>query len=230
MLGSANLVLVKNAVLTYFSVLALCGLVTLTVMGADLVQEEDPRGFAVLALVVGGVLLTVIFVITYGAGSRSGTASANAPTFKTYTSTATAEYKHSSSTVWALIRPAEAAVLLGDNVAQAVSVPGLPAGPGERQCFFLRNGEIHVLEVIEEIPGRLAVTQALFPPSPVSQKTTYRLDATLGGCQLTVEEHVEVPDNLSIDHQAMKDHTQFTVSRVGELLDGRVVEDASPAV
>jgi hypothetical protein len=228
--GSVRLVLVKNAVLTYFSVLALCGLVTLSVMGADLLQEKDPRGFAVLALVVGGLLLTLIFGVTHGAKSKPHTDSAKAPAFKSFTSTATAEYPHSTATVWALIRPAEAAVLLGDNVVQAVSVPGVTGGPGERQCFFLRNGQIDILEVIEELPGRLAVTQALFPPSPVSQKTTYRLDDTSVGCRLTMEAYVEVPEYLSIDQQAVRDHIHSTVSRVGELLDARVAEDATPGM
>lgn len=96
--------------------------------------------------------------------------------------------------------------------------------------FFLRNGQIEVIEVIEEIPGRLAVTQALLPPSPVSQRTTYRLDTTAVGCRLTVEDSAEVPVDFSIDQQTAKDHSESFLARVRELLDARPAWDGSPTV
>ncbi|MCF3139055.1 hypothetical protein LRQ04_07270 [Paenarthrobacter sp. AR 02] len=220
----------KTAVLTYVSILALSGLVALSVLGAVLLQKEDPRGIAVLALVVGGLLMTFILAVIQGVKAKPGKVTAHEAAFNTVTTSATAEYPHSASAVWSLIKPAESATLLSENVIQAVSVPGLPDGPGERQCFFLRNGQIEVIEVVEEIPGRMAVTQALFPPSPVSQRTTYRLDATAAGCRLTVEDCVEVPVDISIDQEATQDHRKTFLARVGELLDACSARDAGPSV
>lgn len=228
--GSVNLELVKTAVLTYISILALSGLVALSVLGAVLLQREDPRGIGVLALVVGGLLMTFVLAVTQSIKTKPRKVMAHTPAFKTITNTTTAEYPHSPAAVWSLIKPAKSATLLSENVIQAVSVPGVPDGPRERQCFFLRNGQVHIIEVIEEIPGRLAVTQALFPPSPVSQRTTYRLEPTAVGCRLTVEDCAEVPVDVSISQQATQDHRESFLARVRELLDARPAWDASPTV
>lgn len=213
--------LVKTAVFTYAVLLGVTGLVTLSVLGASLVQQKDPRGIAVLALVVGGLLLAFAYALISGRKSRAVPNKGNkSPASRIYSSSASAEYPHSASLVWALIRPAEAAVTLSSDVDHAFAVPAMPGGPGERQCFFLRNGQISIIEVLSEIPERLAVTRSLLPPSEASMKMTYRLDPTPAGCRLTIETLIEAPDNLTIDQQGIQKSGSEFVGKVAAVLAG----------
>lgn len=214
----------KTTVITYGVLLAVSGLVTLSVLGASLLQHKDPRGIAVLALVVGGLLLTFAYALMSGRKSRAvANAEKKPPASRIYSSSASAEYPHSASVVWALIRPAEAAVTLSDDVDHAFAVPAIPEGPGERQCFFLRNGQISIIEVLSEIPERLAVTQSLLPASDASTKMTYRLEPTPVGCRLTIETLIETPDYLIVDQQAIQKSGSEFVGKVAAVLGGTAV-------
>lgn len=199
----------KNTVIAYFAVLALTGLVTLSIQGASLLQKSDPRGALVLIIVVGGLLLTFLYGVIISRTARvkvQPPKAAKMPGVRTTATTSTADYDFSPAVVWSTIRPAEAAIVDGSNVAYAFTVPAIPDGPRERQCFFGRNGGISILEIIEEVPERLAVTQSIFPPDEdgASTKTVYRLEPTARGCSLTLESIVETPDFLMADQQAMQ--------------------------
>ncbi|ASN19244.1 hypothetical protein CGK93_05715 [Arthrobacter sp. YN] len=181
----------------------------------------------VLALVVGGLLLTFLYGAIIGRKAKALTArAAKAPGFRTTTATSTAEYQFSPALVWSVIRPAEAAIADGSDVAYAFTVPPIPDGPGERQCFFGRNGSVSMLEVLEEVPERLAVTQALFPPGDVSTKTVYRLEPTGMGCRLTLETIVETPDFMIANEAEMQRFGDSYLSSLESLLEKRSLEDA----
>ncbi|WP_314322896.1 hypothetical protein [Paenarthrobacter ilicis] len=217
----------KNAVLTYFGLLAFSGLVALGVLGGRLLEDHDRRGLIPLAFVLGGMLLTLVYGIVRGRRTAPLPAVPSGPEFITHSDSSTAEYAHSPADVWALIKPAEAAMAFGDQVIHAFSVPGIPDGPGERQCFFLGNGQIHIIEVVEEIPERLAVTEALFPTGPCEESTTYRLEPTPLGCRFTYEVSVAVPRGFVIDAVALQDNAASFVARVGELLDRKNLKEGS---
>ncbi len=218
---------VKNTVYAYFGLLVVAGLVSLTLLGASLLENGDNRGFPILAVLLAGLLLTFI----HGAredqrGRRESKVPAVASTCSITTTTSTAEYECEPAVVWSAIRPAEAAVALGVDVEHAFSVPAIEDGPRERQCFFLRSGQIHVIEIIEEIPERLAVTEPVLPPSDVGVRTTYRLEPTATGCRLTLEERVEMPPGFAADEQAMRRQSEAFLAGLAEHLKGGVVERA----
>lgn len=216
---------VKNTVIAYFAILALCGLVTLSVLGASLLQKGDPRGTLVLSIVVAGLLVTFIYGVVIDRKAKAQRAEvARAPAVRTTTSTSSAEYAYSPAAVWSAIRPAEAAIALDGDVAHAFTVPAIPDGPGERQCFFGRNGSIAMLEVLEEVPERLAVTQSLFPPGDVSTRMEYRLEPTPVGCRLTIDTIMETPDYLTPDQVAMQGFSDSFLSDLEPLLQKRTLE------
>ena len=181
----------------------------------------------VLVLVVGGLLLTFLYGALVGRKAKALTVSAaKTPGFRTTTSTSTAEYQYSPALVWSTIRPAEAAIRDGSDVTHAFAVPAIPDGPGERQCFFGRNGSVSMIEVLEEVPERLAVTQSLFPPEDVSTKTVYRLEPTELGCRLTLETIVETPDFLIANQAEMQRFGDSYLGSLESLLEKRSLEDA----
>lgn len=95
---------------------------------------------------------------------------------------ATANYSHEPAKVWGMIRPAEAAVLLG-QAQRAFHVPGTPIGVGEQQCFIDFDGRESIVEVISELEGRSASTMIVSPPNmPI--ESTYELRPTETGCTL----------------------------------------------
>jgi hypothetical protein len=220
---------VKNTVIAYFAVLALTGLVTLSVQGAALLQKSDPRGALLLIIVVGGLLSTFLYGVITSRTARvkvQPPKAATMPGVRTTTSTSTADYDFSPAAVWSIIRPAEAAIVGGSNVAYAFTVPAIPDGPRERQCFFGRNGSISILEIVEEVPERLAVTQSIFPPDEngASTKTVYRLEPTTKGCSLTLESIVETPDFLMVDQKAMQRFGDSYLEGLRVLLEQRKPE------
>ena len=217
----------KNTVYAYFGLLVVAGLVSLTLLGASLLENGDNRGFPILAVLLAGLLLTFIVSAKEDrTARRESKVPAVASTISITTTTSTAEYRHEPAVVWAAIRPAEAAVALGVDVEHAFSVPAIEDGPGERQLFFHRNGQIHVIEIIEEIPERLAVTEPVLPPSDVGVRTTYRLEPTATGCRLTLEERVEMPSGFAADEQAMRQHSEAFLVSLAEHLKGEVGEPA----
>lgn len=216
---------VKNIVIAYFGILALGGLVTLSVLGASLLQEGDPRGTLVLSFVVAGLLVTFIYGTVIDRKAKVQRAEvAKAPTFKTTTSTSSAEYAYPPAVVWSAIRPAEAAIALDSSVAHAFTVPAIPDGPYERQCFFGWNGSISIIEVLEEVPEQLAVTQPLCPGGDALEKVVYRLDPTPVGCRLTIEASVETPDYLTPDQAVMQGYSDSFLENIEQLLQKRTLE------
>lgn len=212
----------KSTVIGYFAVLALSGLVSLSVLGASMLQRNDNRGIPVLALVVGGLLLTLVQGMMLGRKSKAGGAvrspgaSAAEPT--TTTIAASEEFAHPPSAVWAVIRPAESSLSLEDGVYHAVSVPAIPDGPGELQCFFHRNGHIGVLEVVEEVPEQLAVTRPRVPVGP-DTLTRYRLEGTGRGSRLTIESDLEVSGDFTLEGEEYRRYWGSYLRRVNALLE-----------
>ncbi|GGJ18458.1 hypothetical protein [Paenarthrobacter histidinolovorans] len=212
----------KSTVIGYFAVLALSGLVSLSVLGASMLQRNDNRGIPVLALVVGGLLLTFVQGMMLGRKSNAGGAvrspgaSAAEPT--TTTIAASEEFAHPPSAVWAVIRPAESSLSLEDGVYRAVSVPAIPDGPGELQCFFHRNGHIGVLEVVEEVPEQLAVTRPRVPVGP-DTLTRYRLEGTGRGSRLTIESALEVSGDFTLEGEEYRRYWGSYLRRVNALLE-----------
>lgn len=95
--------------------------------------------------------------------------------------------RQSSEVVWALIGPAEHAVVLAPEwVARGFQVPGTPAGLGKQQCFVDLEGNTSIHEVIEYVEARRAVTRMISPPSPIPQRATHQLEPLGEGCILSV--------------------------------------------
>lgn len=95
----------------------------------------------------------------------------------------------SPAEVWGLIKPPEAAVLLDPTIVRAFRVPGTPDGVGEMQGFIMhRDGveHIHLIEVVEEVPERLAVVRQIAGNHP-SARLTYRLTPDAEGTILEYE-------------------------------------------
>lgn len=212
----------KSTVIGYFAVLALSGLVSLSVLGASMLQRNDNRGIPVLALVVGGLLLTFVQGVMLGRKSKAGSAVGSpgdiARESTTTTVVASEDFAHSPSAVWAVIRPAESSLSLEDGVYHALSVPAIPDGPGELQCFFHRNGYIGVLEVVEEVPEQLAVTRPRVPVGP-DMLTRYRLEGIGDGSRLTIESDLEVSGDFSLEGEECRRYWGSYFRRVNALLD-----------
>ncbi len=81
-----------------------------------------------------------------------------------------------------------------------------------------------LLEVIKEVPEELAVTRSSDPLLGSVTTTTYRLDPTLGGCQLTLEILLETPAHVSVNLAAMQAYGDLFVGQVSALLDRQVKE------
>ena len=93
-------------------------------------------------------------------------------------------YGHDIQTVWALIRPAESAVLTG-NALRAFTVPGTPSGIGEQQCFIQSDGSVSILEIVGEEAPHWATTRVV-TPSESDIRQTYQLEPTSTGCFLKI--------------------------------------------
>ena len=82
-----------------------------------MLRKHDGFGFVVLALVVGGLLLTFAYGLTViRRGRAEPTAAGKPPLFKTVTVDTVAEFPYEPSAVWAAIRPADSGLLLDDGV------------------------------------------------------------------------------------------------------------------
>lgn len=220
----------KTTVIGYIAVLALAGLVSLSVLGASLLQRHDNRGIAVLGLVVGGLLLTFIYGLMVGRAARAAerrlrTAQSPVPQFTTMTIKASADFAHSPSSVWALIRPAESSVGFVDGLYHAMSIPAVDGGPGELQCFFHRNGQIDAIEVLQEIPEQLAVIRSLLPAGRPDTEMRYRLEETGRGSRLTIETDYEVPGDTATETDLGSGFWDSYFERIGAVLDRQAAEE-----
>ena len=100
--------------------------------------------------------------------------------------------------VWSLIKPAENGPLLSPHILRGFHVPGTPEGVGEIQGFLtVHDGRRHVvaIELVEEIPGELAVTRVLGTLDDAS-RSTYALSDVPGGCRFEQRERFTVPPGL----------------------------------
>lgn len=128
-------------------------------------------------------------------------------------------YQCDVETVWSLIRPAEAAVLLSD-AKRAFTVPGTPTGVGEQQCFIRRDGSVSIIEVVEEERPRWAATR-IITPSNVDTRQTYRLEPSGTGCTFTMGISLEIPATVEWprDHQReWREQTRQYLVRVKQIL------------
>jgi hypothetical protein len=97
--------------------------------------------------------------------------------------------------VWALIKPAETAMLLDPHVVKAFRVPGTPEGVGEMQGYIShRDGreQVQLVEVVEEVPERWALIRIVGGPDEAA-RTAYRLTEIPGGTRLEQLLSVTVP-------------------------------------
>jgi hypothetical protein len=212
---------VKRAVEVYALILQIAGFVVLGLFGVSEFQRQDPRGVAVLVLLVGGLVLTLLHVWSHHRHARNTQRFLAGKPFRarTFHTSASAEYAHAPASVWELIRPAEVAIPI-EGAAQAFKVPGTPDGEGERQCFIAADGQVSVIEVVKEVPFRLAVTRTICPPAQPSVATTYTLEPSTTGCKLTMETLIESPVTIAAAQQQVSQaHNESFVERVGPLLD-----------
>jgi hypothetical protein len=122
------------------------------------------------------------------------------------------------ASVWALIKPAENGPLLSPHIIQGFHVPGTPEGIGEVQGFItVQDGRKYLvgIELVNEIPGELAVTRVLGTLDDAS-RSTYVLSDTPSGCRFEQRERFTVPPGS--DSAAVERHHQEVV----ELLVHRV--------
>jgi len=212
---------VKRAVEIYAFFLQLAGFVVLGLFGVSESQRQDPRGVVVLILLLGGLVLTLLHFWDYHRRARNTQRFLAGKSFRarTFHTSASAEYAHAPAVVWALIRPAEVAIPV-DGATQAFKVPGTPDGEGERQCFISADGQVSVIEVVKEVPFRLAVTKTICPPGQLSVEITYTLEPSTTGCKLTMETFIESPLTIvPAQQRAYRAHNEGFVDKVGHLLD-----------
>lgn len=131
----------------------------------------------------------------------------------------------SPAEVWALIRPAEAALFLDPSIVRAFRVPGTPDGVGEMQGFIAsRDGVEHVqlIEVVEEVPESHAAVRYVAANDPTA-RTSYRLTVDASGTILEYEHVFTVPGAQlkSIpSFRTQHDHAAITLlSRVKYILE-----------
>lgn len=130
-----------------------------------------------------------------------------------------ADLRHDCARVWALITPAENAVTLSPTtIARAFRVPGTPEGVGEQQCFLGHDGSATVIEVVEYVGGRRAVTRTVSPPEPVVSRTTYDLLPVGDGCRLTFGLDVDLPAGAMVDEQVWRSEARGYLARVRHAL------------
>lgn len=148
-------------------------------------------------------------------------AAANAPA-RIHNLHASASYERDAHDVWALIRPAESAVLLSD-AQRAFTVPGTPSGVGEQQCFIKRDGSVSIIEVIGEESPWWATTRPV-AQNEINQRFTYRLEPTPEGCTLTLGAVLEVPGNATFvadPNDWWENHSRTYLNRIQEVLSAR---------
>jgi len=218
---------VKNTLIAYFGILALAGLVSLSVLGASMLQKGNKLGVPVLVVVAAGLLLTFAYAVVTSRKAESQRPSApKVPDLNIVTTTSSADFSYTPAVVWSAIRPAETAVEISSETAYAFSVPAIADGPPERQCFFGWNGSINVLEVLEEVPERLAVTQSLLPSSGAPTKTVYRLESTPAGCRLTIETAIELPRDHIPNRALIQSYGDSYLVRVESFLRKGLLQEA----
>ncbi|MGO4856875.1 hypothetical protein [Arthrobacter sp. 2MCAF14] len=155
------------------------------------------------------------------AAQKAQAASASTPA-TTYSAQTIESFDHDPETVWALIRPAESAVLLSD-AQRAFTVPGTPTGVGEQQCAIGRDGTVSIIEVIGEESSRWAATR-LVTPDNTNSRPTYTLEPTPTGCTLTMGIVMELPAGFKFAQEPVQwweARARTYLKRVREFLSAR---------
>ncbi|WP_221176560.1 hypothetical protein, partial [Arthrobacter oryzae] len=129
-------------------------------------------------------------------------------------------FGHDAETVWALIRPAENAVLLG-SARRAFTVPGTPSGVGEQQCFIGSDGSASISEVIGEAVPRWTATR-LVTPSEAEIRQSYELEPAGEGCTLKIGIVLEArttEESVLNYERAWRANTRQFLARAAQILD-----------
>ena len=105
----------------------------------------------------------------------------------------TAQLPHPPEAVWSLIEPAEHATLVSPRLRRAFHVPGTPHGVGEQQAFTDDDGVTTVVEVVELVPDRRAVTVLVSPAPAVPTRTVHEVLPVVGGCLYTLRLEYDAP-------------------------------------
>jgi hypothetical protein len=103
---------------------------------------------------------------------------------------------HAPETVWSLIHPAENAPVLNPEVARGYQVPGTPIGVGEQQAFVDLAGTTSVIEVVEYLERRRAMTKYVSPTLPV--RMTHAVEPVADGCILTYAQEYDGPPSHTL--------------------------------
>ena len=97
--------------------------------------------------------------------------------------------------VWALIKPAENALLFEPRLTRAFHIPGTPEGVGGMQGFIYRHeGREHLtaLEILDEVSEEYTVTRPIGRDDD-SARTSYYLTDTPKGTRLELRQTFTVP-------------------------------------
>jgi hypothetical protein len=129
---------------------------------------------------------------------------------------------HTPETVWSLIHPAENAPLLQPDVVRGYQVPGTPSGLGEQQAFVGLSGTTTVIEVVEYVERRQAVTNLISPKPPVPVRNVLALEPVSGGCILTFGQEYDGHSSQAMTPESVtqwRQQAQSYLDRVRTTLD-----------
>jgi hypothetical protein len=117
--------------------------------------------------------------------------------------------RHSPEVIWSLIHPPETAPLLSPDCQKGYRVPGTPVGLGEQQAFVDLRGNTSVIEVVEIVEFRRAVTKAISADSPIALTSVTSIDPVSGGCIFSVTHEYE-----------MSPRGAYSVAQIAEIRQG----------
>jgi len=129
---------------------------------------------------------------------------------------------HTPETVWSLIHPAENAPLLEPDVVRGYQVPGTPSGLGEQQAFIGLSGTTTVIEVVEYVERRQAVTNLISPKPLVPIRNVLAVEPVSGGCILTFGEEHDGHSSQAMTPESItqwRQHAHSYLDRVRTTLD-----------
>jgi hypothetical protein len=88
--------------------------------------------------------------------------------------------------VWEFIKPPENSVLLDPQVIRGFRAPSLEGAPELQVFISMRDGveTVSAIEVLQEVPGELAITRTLGDPDPAKRGRDFLADADGGGTLL----------------------------------------------
>ena len=117
--------------------------------------------------------------------------------------------RHSPEVIWSLIHPPENAPLLNPDCQKGYRVPGTPVGLGEQQAFVDLRGKTSVIEVVEVVEFRRAMTRTISSDSPVEGTSLTSIDPVSGGCIFSLTHEYEIPPR-----------TAYSAAQIAEIRQG----------